>query len=294
MNERELMQKAIARSMPDREAVRNRCMEKSKNAVGERGRRSYQIKLLVPAAVCAAIVLTVICALLYRNPSFKGIGVCESLTGVTENQAVVSGGQTVGSESQTVASDSKTSASTVRPTKPSVPKNSSSAVSSVNINELANLPTVGKSNIALKGNDFIKMSKQNLCYFYGINVFPSAVPKDMTEITNAASYGIYRRDNGTGDIYYSANGFCYANSSETRSLSVAVDKSKRPFTDIVTYENGENRISTINGQELSIGRYSADNNLCYYAEFLYHDVGFRIIADNLTENEFVGVLTSLL
>jgi hypothetical protein len=43
-----------------------------------------------------------------------------------------------------------------------------------------------------------------------------------------------------------------------------------------------------NAQDLYLDIYG------YYAEFLYYDVGFRIIADNLTQNEFVETLTSMI
>ena len=265
MTEHELIHKSIAGSMPDIEAVRNRCIRKNECISADEIKKSYPIKRFVSVAACIVVVLAVACAIPYMNSFFRMGSISEGKAGI----------------------------SAAKPADSTLQQSKSAVAPFITVNELVKLPSAGKMNIALKTNDFVKMSRQELCDFYGVNVFPSVIPKDLSESQNP-TYGIYRRNNGTGGVYFSQNGLSYTNSSVTKTLNIDISKGPLPYTDIATFENGKNIKSTINGNELSIGHYSADKDDYYYAEFSYHDVGFRIFSDNLTKAEFVDMLSSIL
>lgn len=266
MTEHELMHKAIAGSMPDIEAVRNKCINQVERISSDESKRNCRTKRFVTVSACAVIVVAVACAIPYMNTPAK-------INSVSEDSAVISAANPAESISQ---------------------QSKSAIMPFITVNELAKLPSACKmNNIALLTNDFIKMNRQELCDFYEVNVFPSALPKDLSEAQNP-TYGIYRRDNGTGDVYFSQNELSYTNLSATETLTIDISKGQLPYTDIETFENGRDIKSTLNGNELSVGHYSTDENDYYYAEFSYHNIGFRIISDNLTKAEFIDMLSSIL
>ena len=53
--------------------------------------------------------------------------------------------------------------------------------------------------IARHGKDFIPMNKEEMVAYYGCNVFPD-VPDDIS--LKGQHWGIYRRNQGTGEIYW--------------------------------------------------------------------------------------------
>ncbi|MEA4888806.1 MAG: hypothetical protein VB070_05020 [Clostridiaceae bacterium] len=270
MNEKELLKKACNAKMPNFEEIRKKCINQDVQTSVMKSHKTIWIIRLASVAVCAGFALVAIYALPHMNNFNSGIIDPSQISHTnTDNSSV---NKAIESESQ---------------------QNIPTKTSDIMIHELTQLPSADKMNIALKTEDFIKMNKQELCNFYGINVFPTVLPNDMNEVADAV-YGIFKRDKGTGDIYYSQNVLNYVNSSETKYLNIELSKGQLPYTDIATFTNNKNEKSTINGNELFIGHYSIKKNEYYYAEFLYHDVGFRITANNLTQNEFVETLTSII
>ena len=58
-----------------------------------------------------------------------------------------------------------------------------------------------KMNIALMTADFVPLSTDQLAEYYGTRIFPT-VPDDLSgweKSSDFSGYGIYRRNNGTGD-----------------------------------------------------------------------------------------------
>lgn len=141
--------------------------------------------------------------------------------------------------------------------------------------------------IALFRNDFISMSDEEMIAYYGSNIFPE-IPAGMT--VRNKHLGIYKKENGTGEIYWDQNRQEYSNESETKRMIVDTKKATLPFYDFVEY-NPETECSTINGHEVAIGQYS-DGGYCVW--FLYNDVGFYIYASGISENELISILSSLI
>ena len=145
-----------------------------------------------------------------------------------------------------------------------------------------------KMNIALLLDDFIKMDKAAVNEYYGINVFPE-VPADIPEWKDA-TYGIYKRNGGTGETYWDQMVLNYDNDDFSRGVNLEIKKGSLPLLDYVFGESAEEK-SIINNWEVVIG-LSEDGY--YHAVFMYQDVGFCINARGLTQDEFVAVISSII
>ncbi len=148
--------------------------------------------------------------------------------------------------------------------------------------------SVDKMNIALLGDDFIKMDRAAVNAYYGINVFPE-VPADIPGWQDAA-YGIYRRDGGTGETYWDQMVLNYDNEDFSRGVNIEVKKGALPFLDYGFGKSAEEK-SIINNWEVAIGLSESGY---YHAIFMYQNVGFCVNARGLTQSEFVAVLSSII
>lgn len=163
---------------------------------------------------------------------------------------------------------------------------STARADTVVVNRLEKAPDSQVMYIALMWDDFVEMDEQELIAYYGVDIFP-AVPGDLIQ-WEGGSYGIYRRDGGTGEVYHDGVDLKYSNEDLTRSVGIGVDKGTLPYT-FIAFEGPED-VSVIGGTEVVIGQWEDG---CYYAEFLYQDVGFRITTQGLTLEELVSVIASL-
>jgi len=158
------------------------------------------------------------------------------------------------------------------------------------INELEEIPADQKMFFALFGKDFIEMTPEELNEYYGTNVFPT-VPSDFTKQDGA--YGIYKREGGTGELYWDGNKIQYSPERARRWIAVNVLKGRIPV-DLMGVFNDPEEKSVINNVEVGIGRIAGENYDIYYAEFMYKNVGFKICADSVTEEEFIQIISSLI
>lgn len=145
-----------------------------------------------------------------------------------------------------------------------------------------------KMNICLLGDDFVEMTRDEMVKYYGVDYIPD-VPADIKPWEDERS-GIYRRDGGTGEVYWDADILNYSNEDFTRNVHVEVDKGSYVLQDYLFFKGTEEK-STINNFEVLIGR--SDNGR-YYSEFMYNGVGFCIDAEGVTEEEFVAIITSII
>lgn len=132
------------------------------------------------------------------------------------------------------------------------------------------------------------MTREEMVEYYGVDYIPE-VPADIKPREDECA-GIYRRDGGTGEVYWDADILNYSNEDFTRNVHVEVDKGSYVFRDCLLFKGSEER-STINHHEVLICR-STDGH--YYAEFMYNGVGFFINAKGVTEEEFVAIIKSVL
>jgi len=145
-----------------------------------------------------------------------------------------------------------------------------------------------RMNICLGVDDFVEMTQEEMIAYYGVDYFPD-VPADLQPWEDQRS-GVYKRNGGTGEVYWDADVLNYSNADLTRNVNIEVDKGNKVLLDYVCFKGNE-EYSMINNVEVLIGQ-SPDGY--YYAEFMYHDVGFHFIADGLSEEEFVSVIASVL
>lgn len=144
-----------------------------------------------------------------------------------------------------------------------------------------------KMGICLFVEDFVKMTEEEICEYYGINIFP-AVPGDMKE-WDEQRFGIYRREKGTGEVYYDQTVLNYSNEDFTRGINIELKKGSLPILDYGFGEGSEEK-SVINNHELFIGLSESGY---YYAVFMYENVGFCVNSEGMTQDEFVSVLSSI-
>ena len=144
-----------------------------------------------------------------------------------------------------------------------------------------------KMNIDLDWDDFVELDKTALVNYYGTNLFPE-VPADLKEWED--SNGIYKRNGGTGEVYYDNIILNYSNDDFSRSVNIETEKNVMPKSDCAFFSEIENN-STINNTAVGIGK--TDDGY-YYAQFIYRGVGFRLICNGLTESEVVDVISSLI
>lgn len=75
-------------------------------------------------------------------------------------------------------------------------------------------------NICLTGDDFVEMSLEEMLQYYGLNFVPD-VPADIKP-WEEEKYGIYKRDGGTGAVYWDAVILNYSNSDFTRNVNLEI------------------------------------------------------------------------
>ena len=176
------------------------------------------------------------------------------------------------------------------------PVSSSSAILKTDTIIITEIDDVSQQrcNIALHREDFIPMSEEVLCDYYGVNIFP-VVPDDLKR-TNEEEDGIFKRSSGknAGTIYWDTNRIIYGNDNTKRYAGVEVDKGVIP-TDFCNLLGDPEQCSEINGKTVFLGRQvEALYDPLYYAEFFLDDAGFRVVTEGISEEEFLSIVRSLL
>jgi len=152
---------------------------------------------------------------------------------------------------------------------------------------VAEFPAAPKMMIALMGKDFVSMTPDELHAYYGCRIIPT-VPDDLQ--LKDFHPGIFRREGGTGEVYWDGNALGYSNADCTRFATVNVDKNTLPFDFCNLFADVQTR-SVISGVEVGLAQKAGGE---IYAEFMVQGVGFRIITSGLTLDETVEIIRSLL
>lgn len=155
------------------------------------------------------------------------------------------------------------------------------------VNKIDAIPDYSKMNIALMANDYVFVDFNE---YYGTDITPT-LPEDICGMTDG-SLGILKRNGGTGEVYYDTLTIHYTNMERTRKVNVTVDKLHIP-ADFCNLFDDPYKVSVISGIEVQIGRMVYDERI-YYAEFMFKDVGFRVVSEGVSEVELVSIIASLL
>lgn len=172
------------------------------------------------------------------------------------------------------------------PTANNKPDNSA-ANNKIVISTISGIPS-NDMRLNLAVEDFVEMSREEMIEYYGIDYFP-VVPADM-EAWEGGRLGIFKRNGGTGEVYWDQNILNYSNQDVTRHINIEVAKGNIPFLDYGIF-SVEDETSVINNVELKIG-LTDDGH--YFTEFMYKNVGFIISAKGLTQDEFVSAIASII
>ena len=154
------------------------------------------------------------------------------------------------------------------------------------IHAIDSIPS-SQMGIALMRDDFVEMTREEMIEYYGLDYVPD-VPADLSLRENQRC-GIYRRDGGTGEVYYDGDVLLYYNANLTRCVALQADKSTHLYVDHYFFDGTEEK-SVINNVKVFIG-LTADGY--YYTEFMYQNVGFLISAYGVSQEEFVSVIFSV-
>lgn len=287
MTEQELIRRAAAWDMPDKEAVRRACLAARPTTQTARARYLHR---LAPAAVCALLVLAVT-AVVYRY-SVSGppqAPIAPALPGITAAPH-----QTTAAASTALpATGTRTAAVSVSTAQP--------RPSSPVFNEWTQAPRP-LDNIALKLADARPLTLAELIAYYGSDIRPAALPDGWEP--QAGVYRIYRRDGGEGAVYYDVNSLFYRSPAGEGTLRVTASKGRLPFFD-VDVEAAKRVPSTLHGhevmlahlasgEEMTSGEGAAETPDSYYAWFLADGVGYAIQAVGLDEDTFLQVVEGYL
>lgn len=145
-----------------------------------------------------------------------------------------------------------------------------------------------KMMVNLAVGDCIEMTMEELCEYYGVDYIPD-VPIDI-KIWPDQIGEIFKRNGGTGEVYWDANGVNFSNEDFTRTVHVEVDKGSYVLQDYLYFKGTEEK-SLINNTEVLIG---LTENGYYYSEFMYNGIGFLIDAKGVTEDEFISIIQSII
>lgn len=155
------------------------------------------------------------------------------------------------------------------------------------INQIEAAPNYDRCLWALMYDDFVDLNSAQLMDYFGINIFPE-IPEDLS-IWEDQRVGLFRRNGGTGEVYWDQVVLNFSNADYTRLINLSIQKKFIFPEDYLIYTMSET-LSVIGGTEVVICLL---NDGCYYAEFMYHDVCFRLSSEGLSQDEFVAVISSL-
>lgn len=148
----------------------------------------------------------------------------------------------------------------------------------------------------LEPEDLIRMNAEELCEYYGVNVFPSEIPNDL-KLSETFPWGIY--ENEERGIYWKQQFINYDSEEESnRRISIVVgetDENKDIWVGYVDLYDDENlEKSIIEGVEIFIGYYACEDFEEYCAEFEYQNIEFYVEGYDLSRSEFLRVVESII
>lgn len=168
------------------------------------------------------------------------------------------------------------------------PDNSSPDHINLIVNPIESLPKSSAMLWALMTDDFVDVSVDQAQDYFGVDIMPD-LPEGITHDPTHRT-GFYRRGGGTGEIYWDTFSLHFRNADYSRLVHLSIQK-KFIFTQFDLFSVLSKSMSTFGNTEVAFCQFP---NGDYYAEFMYHDVCFRLSSEGLTQDEFVGVISSLI
>ncbi|MDR0671791.1 MAG: hypothetical protein LBF64_05700 [Oscillospiraceae bacterium] len=149
-------------------------------------------------------------------------------------------------------------------------------------------------------DDFVPMRADELCDYYGINIFPPFIPDGLNlSNDNSVGFGIYKNIIGIKEdveksaVYWDQNAIIYGG-DEQRYLRVTVAKKYLLTGPNFAVGGLEGEKSAIHGNEVLMGHCVDENGGdIYYAKWVYRDVQFLVTGRNVSESEFIKTVASI-
>lgn len=162
------------------------------------------------------------------------------------------------------------------------------------MNELRTFPSEVTGDIALFWDNYVPMTLNELNQYYGTDISPSYLPETFSrQMVADATYGnlgIFKRADGT--IYHDNNELKYQSFNKKQSIVISAAKGHLPRYDVMGFYRGELKASDIEGNTVLFAHYMDDEGEHYYAEFLYHNVGFNLWGNNISQDEFFETVSA--
>lgn len=264
--------------MKSYEEVTNKLLKRRDQYVVEQNRKKKRMMGAATSLYCCCLV------------AIMGFGVWQS--GMLQNQPPVTldssiVGNDSGNDSLELQTTNSNEEASQNPNNIEQTDNTD-AKNEIRILEVENMPDVPqKMFISLMWGDFIRMNDDEVNEYYGVNVFPT-VPTGLDR-KDEEPLGIFKKK-ANGEVYYDGNKISYTNADYSRGIAVNIEKNGLPFDFCNLFATIETR-SIINDIEVGIAQTSTGE---LYAEFMYQNIGFRIFANGLMQDEFVVIIESIL
>lgn len=145
--------------------------------------------------------------------------------------------------------------------------------------------------------------------YLGRDFRPTELPTGLKDFSNSGKWQVAVNSDGSMAYDSFTVGYRENDSDEyqplERKLTIDASKGKIPFQCGI-YKTDLTKKSNINGVELFVGYRKEsygpydDNHTptgyydMYVAEFIYKDIGYYILSDNLTQEEFINILFSII
>lgn len=144
--------------------------------------------------------------------------------------------------------------------------------------------------------DQVPMTDQQLSEYYGIDITAFAnIPSDMVlykyqGTSSMESRHIWKKNGGTGEVYYDLNAFLYGSTDGSRSIMISVGT--LGHGPVGTLFEDHTKFSVIGGRTVAIGQ-TEDRH--YYARFASEDcwLGLVVEGDGVSLEELCNVISAL-
>lgn len=134
-------------------------------------------------------------------------------------------------------------------------------------------------------------SKNEYIDYLEKNPLPLDLAKDLVDKTEEAQSLYYNLDNL---LIYDNFKFYYSNNENTKNLSIIISKGDAPYYSPLS-DNENLRESTMRKTNITLSYYKDSNwQVHYMAEFKYENIGYTIYSQNITQEEFIQILYSII
>ena len=140
----------------------------------------------------------------------------------------------------------------------------------------------------LDAADFVPMSRGELLDYYQAELPMEDLFPELKQIPAQETWGIYRRDQGSGAVYYDA--ICLAYTDGVRRVELTLSRASHAFQVLPEpVEKGKLEPTQVNGRQLYVFR---DGNQLY-TSWMEGQTGWQLLTTGLSEADFSLLLSQM-